>query len=207
MPLIATVAEDAATGPLRQLYDADLAAQGYVANYTQLLSARPEVYAAWRALIGAIRSHMHLRRYELVTFAAAGALRCSYCLLAHGAVLRKNFFSAAEVAAIATDYRAAGLPAEDVAIMAFAQKVTLAAHTVTQADVDGLRAHGLTDPEILDIVLATAARNFFSKTLDALAAEPDAVYHDLEPELQAALAQGRPFEAHDHSAPQVAATP
>jgi uncharacterized peroxidase-related enzyme len=207
MAFITTVTEDAATGLLRDLYDAELAGQGYIANYTQLLSARPEVYAAWRALIGAIRSHMHLRRYELVTFAAAAALRCSYCLLAHGAVLRKNFFSAAEVAAIATDYRTAGLPAEDVAIMAFAQKVTLAAHTVTQGDVDSLRAYGLTDAEILDIVLATAARNFFSKTLDALAAEPDAVYHDLEPELQAALAQGRPFEAHSHIVPPVPAPP
>ena len=201
MAFIVTVTEDEATGPLRELYDADLAGQGYIANYTRLFSARPEVYTAWRALIGAIRSHMKLRRYELVTFAAATALQCSYCLLAHGAVLRKNFFSAAEVAAIVTDYRTAGLPPEDVAIMAFAQKVTVAAHTVTQADVDALRAHGLTDEEILDIVLATAARNFFSKTLDALAAEPDAVYHDLEPELQAALALGRPFEEPIPAAP------
>lgn len=79
--------------------------------------------------------------------------------------------------------------------MSFAEKVTLQAKDVTSQDIDGLRAYGLTDADILDIVLATAARNFFSKSLDALGAEPDAAYLDLEPDLRKALAIGRPFEA------------
>ena len=79
--------------------------------------------------------------------------------------------------------------------MSFAEKVTLQAHSVTPEDIEGLRRHGLTDTEILDIVLATSARNFFSKALDAVGAEPDAAYLDLEPELREALARGRPFEA------------
>jgi len=79
--------------------------------------------------------------------------------------------------------------------MSFAEKITLQAHGVTPEDVEGLRRHGLTDTEILDIVLAASARNFFSKVLDAVGAEPDAAYLDLEPELREALARGRPFEA------------
>jgi hypothetical protein len=42
------------------------------------MSLRPEVIAAWRNLMGSIRSNMRLRRYELVTFATALALRCTY---------------------------------------------------------------------------------------------------------------------------------
>src|SRR5208337_500946 len=41
--------------------------------------------------LSTIRSKMRLRRFELVTMAAAQALKCTYCMLAHGAVLRKNF--------------------------------------------------------------------------------------------------------------------
>jgi hypothetical protein len=78
MTFIEMVSDEAATGTLRELYDADLASQGYIANYTRAMSARPEVIAAWRGLIGAIRPHMKLRRYELVTFAAAAALQCRY---------------------------------------------------------------------------------------------------------------------------------
>ena len=109
-------------------------------------------------------------------------------------MLRKSFFTAEQVLAILRDYRHAGLEPEDVAAMSFAEKVTLQAHSVTPQDIDCLRGHGLTDTDILDIVLATAARNFFSKALDAVGAEPDAAYLDLEPELREALAIGRPFE-------------
>jgi len=36
-----------------------------------------------------------------------------------------------------------------------------------------VRAHGLSDEEILDVTLAASARSFFSKTLDAMGCEPD----------------------------------
>ncbi|HTJ61292.1 MAG TPA: hypothetical protein VL333_08910 [Candidatus Saccharimonadales bacterium] len=56
------------------------------------------------------------------------------------------------------------------------EKVVLHAYKVTSEDIDGLRGHGFTDDEIVDIVLAASARSFFSKTLDALGAEADAKY-------------------------------
>jgi uncharacterized peroxidase-related enzyme len=195
MTFIRTIPVEQAADKLEELYNDDLKSLGYIANYTKAMSLRPEVIQAWRQLIAAIRSKMRLRRYELVTFAAASALRCTYCLLAHGAVLRKNFFTAEQIIAILNDFRQAGLEPEEVAIMSFAQKVTLQAHSVTPQDIESLREYGLTDAEILDIVLAATARNFFSKSLDALGAEPDAVYLELEPELRKALAKGRPFEA------------
>ena len=46
-------------------------------------------------------------------------------MLAHGALLRKNFFSADEVIAIVRDFRSAGLAPEEVALMSFAQKISL----------------------------------------------------------------------------------
>ena len=44
----------------------------------QAFSLRPAAYVAWENLIVSIRSNMDLRRYELVTIAAATKLRCSY---------------------------------------------------------------------------------------------------------------------------------
>ncbi len=114
-------------------------------------------------------------------------------MFAHGALLRKNFFSADQLAAIVRDFRNAGLPPEEVAMMSFAQKVTTQAHQVSEHDIDELREHGLSDEEVLDVVLASAARNFFSKTLDAVSAIPDEAYLELEPELVQLFAAGRPF--------------
>jgi len=114
-------------------------------------------------------------------------------MLAHGAVLRKNFFSVDELAAIVKDFRNAGLTNEEVAIMSFAQKITTQAQHIGEQDMDELRGYGLSDEEILDVVLACTARNFFSKTLDALGAVPDDVYKEFEPELLKVLTPGRPF--------------
>ncbi len=78
MTYIRTIPEAEATGQLRELYEADRQNNGYVPNNTQAMSLRPEVIAAWRGLLGAIRANLDLRRYELVTLAATTALRCSY---------------------------------------------------------------------------------------------------------------------------------
>jgi len=60
-------------------------------NHARAFAARPEVYAAWQQLNGAIKERMDLRRYELATLAAARRLRSSYCCLAHGSVLLEEF--------------------------------------------------------------------------------------------------------------------
>ncbi len=87
----------------------------------------------------------------------------------------------------------AELSPADRAVMDLADKVADDATAVTAADVDRLRALGLSDTDILDVVLTAAARCFFSKCLDALGAAPDAKYAALDPELRAALAVGRPI--------------
>lgn len=67
--------------------------------------------------------------------------------------------------------------------MGYVHKIVRSADEMTEADTDALRALGLEDVEILDITLTTTMRCFASKTFDALGAEPDAVYDDLERQL------------------------
>jgi uncharacterized peroxidase-related enzyme len=191
MAFIDTVREDQAVGATAEMYAADEEAFGYLPNFTRAFSLRPTAYAAWRQLNGAIKSGMDPRRYELATVAAARRLRSSYCTLAHGAVLMDKFLDADSVAAVVTDHRSSGITATDVAIMDLAEKVADDATAVQPADIERLRSAGLSDTEIVDVVLAAAARCFFSKTLDALGVEPDARYADLTPELRDVLTVGR----------------
>jgi uncharacterized peroxidase-related enzyme len=191
MTFIETVSEDQAADATAELYASDLATFGYLPNFARAFSLRPAVYAAWRQLNGSIKSGMDLRRYELATIAAARRLRSSYCMLAHGSVLIDKFLEPEAVRAVVTDHRAADLSAADVAVMDLADKVAHDATSIQQADIDHLRSLGLSDTDILDVVLAAAARCFFSKALDALGAEPDARYTDLDPTLREVLTVGR----------------
>lgn len=195
MTYIRTVDEKEASGPVRELYESDRQAFGGLPNFTRLFSHRPEVYKAWRQLNGAIKDGMDLRRYELATVAAARRLRSSYCTLAHGSLLAERFHDAPTVQAIVNDHHAAGLDDVDVAVMDLADKVADDASSVTQDDIDRIRALGLSDTDILDVVLAAAARCFFSTALDALGVEADATYAQLDPKLRDTLTVGRPIAA------------
>jgi uncharacterized peroxidase-related enzyme len=196
MTFIETVPEDQATDAVAAMYETDRQTFGHVPNFTKAFSLRPDVYAAWRQLNGAIKADMDLRRYELATVAAAGRLRSSYCCLAHGSILLDRFLGPAGVRAVIGDHGAAELDAVDTAVIELADKVALDATSVTQTDVDRLRFLGLADSEILDVVLAAAVRCFFSKALDGLGVEADAKYAQLDPELRDVLTVGRSIAQH-----------
>ena len=168
---------------------------GYLPNMYRAFGHRPEVMESWSALLTSLRGNIEPRRYELVTLAAARELRSSYCLLAHASVLAKEGLAGDELASIVDNAENAPLNEQERAIMIFATKVVRDATSITQADIDALKTHALTDAEIFDIVAAAAARCFFSKTLDALGTSPDQTYVDkLGPELSEKLALGRPIE-------------
>ncbi len=75
------------------------------------------------------------------------------------------------VVAIATNWRAAALKADEQTMLAFAEKLTVSPHTITEADVAGLRAAGFSDMDILDITLLTCYRHFINRLSDALGVE------------------------------------
>jgi alkylhydroperoxidase family enzyme len=179
MTYIETVAPEDASGLLAELYAADLQTFGHIANFTRAFSLRPEAFAGWKQLNGAVKQGAGLRRYELATFTAARRLNSRYCTLGHGSLIAQSL---PDVLPLALG-EASG---EDAAVVAFATKMVDDASAIAQADVDALREY-LTDAEILDVVLAVAVRCFFSTVLSALGAEPDAKYDALDPGLREAL--------------------
>jgi uncharacterized peroxidase-related enzyme len=162
-------------------------------NFAAAFSLRADVYDAWRHLLGTLKEGMEPRRYELVTMAAARRMRSSYCMLAHGSVLVEQYMPPEALRAIVADHHAAGLDEVDVAIMDLAEKVADDATSVTQEDVDRLRSLGLSDKDVLDVVITAAARCFFTKVVDGVGAQPDPKYAALEPALRDSLVVGRPI--------------
>ena len=157
---------------------------GFTPNLNRLFARRPVAYAAWKQLNGSIKETMDLRRYELATVAAAGELRSSYCALAHGKVLFDRFgFKPGDP-----------VSDEERAVQELARKVAADATAVTQQDIDELRGYGLTEDEVFDVVLAAAARCFFSKMLDGLGVAPDAAFRALPADVREPLTVGRAIE-------------
>ena len=193
MAYIETVPSPADNEELRAMYERQQAHYGYLPNYAKVFCYRPEIMGLWAQLQSGIKRHMDRRRYELVTFAAANALRSTLCSLAHGKLLTE-FFSMEDVQAIARGEAPHSLSAAEAAMMVFGRKVARDASAVTADDVELLKHHGFTDAEIFDISATAAARAFWTKMLDSLGVEVDAPLRAMSPELRNALTVGRPID-------------
>ncbi len=190
---IDAVPEDEASGALADYYRQQRTAWGFLPNYAAAFAPRPDVAQAWARLNSAVRDGMDRRRFEIATIAAARALRSSYCTAAHSKFLRDVCGDDAAMRAIATDPSGAALSPQDRAVYRFAAKVATDAASIGQADVDALRAAGLSDADVADVVYAAAARSFFTRVLDGLGAQLDVQTAETFPaELRQAMIVGRP---------------
>ena len=175
-------------------YERQRKAWGYLPNYAPAFATRPDVAEAWNTLNNAVRGHMDRRRFELATIAAARVYRSTYCLAAHSKFLRDACGDEPTMRTVAADPSGANLDATDRAVMDFAAQVARDASSITSADVQNLRDHGLSDPDVVDVVLAAAARAFFTKVLDALGVQADAQLGEMfDPEVRGQVTVGRPF--------------
>jgi uncharacterized peroxidase-related enzyme len=181
---------------VREWYEEQASRWGYLPNYAAAFASRPEVARAWNELNNAVREGMDRRRFELVTIAAARALRSTYCTAAHSKFLRDACGDEETMLSIAADPEGGKLDETDRAVMGFARKVAVDAAGITATDVDALRRVGLSDNDVADVVFAAAARSFFAKVLDGVGAQPD---HQLgeafDPVVTSQMIVGRPIAA------------
>jgi uncharacterized peroxidase-related enzyme len=193
LSFIETTALEDATGDIREMYERQQGAWGYVPNYAKSFSHRPEVMARWGKLLAELRRPLDDRTFELVTFAAAHEMKHTPCSLAHGNALTP-FFSNEEICAIADQQPVDSVTAAEEEMMRFSRKVARDASTITAADVQRLKDLGLSDAEVFDVAATAAGRAFFTKVLDAVGSLPDAGFNSIDADLRTHLTVGRPID-------------
>jgi uncharacterized peroxidase-related enzyme len=189
---IKTIEPNEATGDIAKLYDAEVASMGRVMEATQCWSARPDIIIPVEALLHQIRDgfSLELVDFRLITFVAARHVPSSYCSHVYFKIL-SEMLDRETVIAIHRDYRNAGLSERRVAMLEYAEKITRNSSTVSEQDIDKLRALGFSDLNIADIALAASFRNFMSRYYDAVGASPEAAFLDADTAIRAELAVGR----------------
>ena len=196
MPFIEVLPESGINDDVRAMYARQQAHWGFVPNYAKVFCHRPEIMGLWAQLQIGIKRHMDKRRFELVTFVAAQALRSTLCSLGHGKVLTE-FFSVDDVLAIARGEVPASLSAAEGVMLEFGRKVARDASSVLAEDVQRLRDHGFTDPEVFDIAATAAARAFWTKLIESLGVEAEPPFRALSDELKGAFVVGRAIDFAD----------
>src|SRR3954470_15502705 len=136
---IDTVTEESAAGPLAEFYRQQKGQWGFLPNFAEAFSTRPDVAEAWTLLNKTVRAGMDRRRFEIATIGAARALQSTYCTAAHSKFLRDQCDDEPAMVAIAGDPTGAGLGYQDRAFYEFSARVAQDAASIEQSDVDRLR--------------------------------------------------------------------
>lgn len=114
---------------------------------------------------------------EMIAVAVSAINHCHYCLTAHGAALRQRAKDPVMGEMIAQNYRAAGLPPRQIAMLDFAVKLTEAPDKMVEADRQALRQAGFSDRDIWDIAAVAAFYNMSNRLAAATDMRPNAQYH------------------------------
>jgi uncharacterized peroxidase-related enzyme len=178
---------------VQELFDEDLAEDGFVWNVSRLWAHQPDtVKQLFELMSQAFRaSGLSFRQRGILVTAAASTLGDSYCSLAWGGKLAKA--SDATLAAGVLTAADAGLTDQEKALAAWARKIARDPNATTPADIQALRDGGLDDGQIFAVTTFVALRLAFSTINDSLGAQPDAqLARSLPEEVREAVTYGRP---------------
>ncbi len=116
---------------------------------------------------------------EMIAVVVSSANHCFYCLVAHGAVVRKLSGDPAFGEQLVMNYRAARLDARRRAMLDFAWKLTKAPEAIDDADRAALRAAGFSDREVFDIAAVAGFFNMTNRLASATEMRPNAEYFSM----------------------------
>lgn len=144
-------------------------------NWFTALSERPDILAATWAfcrgiLVGGQVPHTVKQMIVVLVSAHNG---CHYCRVTHQRALRAQQVPADVIDSLTTDVNLAKVPPQQRALLAFALKTARAPQTVTDRDFEELREYGLTDGELIEVVMTAALTNFINIWSDAGGIEVD----------------------------------
>jgi uncharacterized peroxidase-related enzyme len=140
---------------LRERYAAVEERSGFLPNVFGALAWRPAEAAAFFAYHDALMDKetpgLSKGDRELIVVATSAANDCLYCVVAHGAIARIRTRDPHLADQVAVDWRKAPLPARMHAVLEVAVRLAVEPATVTAADLDRLREHGLTEDDVWDV--------------------------------------------------------
>jgi uncharacterized peroxidase-related enzyme len=132
---------------------------GFVPNVFRALARRPAELRAFLDYHDALMDSddgLSRAERELVVVATSGANHCTYCIVAHGAILRVRTKDPEIADRVASNPWAVELSRRERAIVDLALLIATDSAALTEAELDDARAAGLTDDEIWDVGAITA---------------------------------------------------
>jgi uncharacterized peroxidase-related enzyme len=153
---------------------------GFVPNVFLALAHRPDELRCFMAYHDALMlkpGGLSKGEKEMIVVATSGVNHCLYCVVSHGAILRiyeKNPILADQ---LATNHLKADITPRQQAMLAFAIKVSLRSHELTDADFTDLATHGFSREDAWDIGAIAAFFAMSNRMANLTSMRPNPEFH------------------------------
>ncbi len=114
---------------------------------------------------------------EMIAVVVSSVNRCYYCLVAHGAAVRRLSGDPELGEMLVMNHRICDLDPRRRAMVDFAEKITAESGRITESDRSALRDAGFTDRDIWDIAAVTGFFNMTNRVASAVGMTPNPEYH------------------------------
>ncbi len=178
------MALELAPGPL------DEAMQAYFAKCEEKLGFVPNVLRAYAFDLAKLKAFVAMGddlmlapsglsklEREMIAVVVSCANHCHYCLIAHGAAVRRLSNDPVLADTLVANYRAASLDARTRAMLDFVWKLTVSPWLMEDADRAELRAAGFSERDIWDVAAVAGFFAMSNRIASATAKEPNREYY------------------------------
>ncbi len=167
---------------LRERIGAVAEKSGFVPNVFRALARRPAELRAFLDYHDALMERgdgLSKAERELVVVATSGANHCTYCVVAHGAILRVRTKDPEIADRVATNPWSVELNPRERAIVDLALIIANDSASLTDAELQDARIAGLTDDEIWDIGAITALFAMSNRLAHLTALRPNPEFYTM----------------------------
>ena len=151
-------------------------------HWIQVLAGNPDTARRFAGYFGSLfaarGTRLPLEERELIAVVVSATNGCGLCEIHHTHGLGEVLGDHAQARRVALDHHLAELTPRQHAIVAFAEKLTRAPKSLGPADLDALRAVGLDDQDLIEVVETSAWFNHTNRIFIALGVLPDAKFFD-----------------------------
>ncbi|MCB9248573.1 MAG: peroxidase-related enzyme [Ignavibacteriales bacterium] len=176
MPWIKQINENDATGKLSEVYDELKNARGKVSNIMKInsldaITMKNHLDLYLSIMYNKTDANIDREEKELIAVVVSALNNCSYCIHHHAEALNHYWKDDAKINALISDHKSIDFPIRTLAILNYAEKLTLTPAMVNEYDVQNLRIHDITDEDILNINLVVSYFNFVNRIANGLGVE------------------------------------
>lgn len=174
MAWIKVIDESAASGELKKMYAKLQEKRGKLSNIMKIHSLNPVTMEAHLNLYLPLmfgKSGLTRPQREMIGVVVSKANQCDYCVTHHSIALNFYWKDEAKIRAFIENFRNVTLDSQTVAMLEYAEKLTLRPYQMNETDVAILRGAGFSDADILNINLIASYFNFVNRVALGLGVE------------------------------------